>query len=436
MGIIGGGPSGTFCALALLSRASHAARQVHVTIFDRRPFTEYGPRGCNMCAGVISHSVVSNMRRLGITIPRDVVQREIEGYRLVTRVGEVHLKKPPNHKIYTAYRGRGPRWADWPRERSFDNFLLRTATGAGAEHVPELVTDVVLSPRPQIVLAKGEMREVDVVIGAFGVNSPMPRRLAGLAFGYRPPRTATACQAEIPLDADYISETFRNEITIFALGLPRVKFAALTPKEEHLTVTLIGERVRRTDLEAFLEHPFVRPLLPAGWQMPDRFCSCSPRFPISRARCPVTDNLAVVGDAHIARYFKNGLESAFWTATLAADAVLAGDRSADDLRRRYATPCRKRFGYDNACGRGLFLIHDVISRLPLVTAAHVRAARREQTAPASRQRLTRVLWQMFTGDAPYASILRNAARPGLQLELAMAVLEETARRLTGMGAVR
>jgi len=286
VGIIGGGPSGAFCALRLLTRPAESERP-RVTIFDRRPFLEYGPRGCNMCAGVISHSLVSNLRRWGVAIPPEVVQREIDGYRLVTRAGEVQLRKPAGQAIYTAYRGRGPRWADWPEERSFDGFLLRTAVAAGAEHVADLVTDVRLGARPRCVLAGGEEREFDVVIAACGVNSPMLRRLAGLGFGYRPPRTASACQAEIPLDAGYISEAFRNEITIFALGLPRVKFAALTPKEQHLTVTLIGERVRLDDLESFLEHPLVRSRLPTRWQMPSRICFCFPRFPIACAHRPL-----------------------------------------------------------------------------------------------------------------------------------------------------
>jgi len=434
IGIIGGGPSGTFCALGLLARAAETGRRAQVTIFDHRPFMEYGPRGCNMCAGVISNSLVSNLKRWGIEIPRDVVQREIEGYCLVTRAGEVYLRKPADQTIYTAYRGRGPRWADWPQERSFDGFLLRTAVAAGAEHVPEVVSDVRLGSRPRAVLASGAEREFDLVVAACGVNSPMLRRLGGLGFGYQPPRTATACQAEIPLDPDYISEIFHDEITIFALGLPRVKFAALTPKERHLTVTLIGEKVRLEDLERFLEHPRVRGLLPPGWEMPARFCFCFPRFPISGARRPVTDSLAVVGDANVARYFKNGIDSAFWTGTHAADALLAGDGSAGDLWRRYAGPCGRRFGWDNACGRVLFSLHDAISRFPPVLRAHLTAARREQADPSSRQRLIRILWHMFTGDAPYASILRDALRPSLQGELIAAALREDIRRLMGLEA--
>jgi flavin-dependent dehydrogenase len=164
--------------------------------------------------------------------------------------------------------------------------------------------------------------------------------------------------------------------------------------------------------------------------MPTRFCFCFPRFPISGAQQPVTDHLAVVGDAHISRYFKNGIDSAFWTGTRAAQAVLAGDGSTQDLWRHYAAPSRRRFGWDNRCGRILFLLNDVISRLPPVLAAHIAAARREQ-AHLSRPRLTGVLWHMFTGDAPYSSILRDALRPTLQVELIAAALHAGLQRLSG-----
>jgi flavin-dependent dehydrogenase len=428
IGIIGGGPSGTFSALALRKRAAETGQRVEVTIFDRRPFLEYGPRGCNMCAGVISNSLVSNLRRLGITIPRDVVQREIEGYRLVTRAGDVVLRKPAGQTIYSAYRGRGPRWADWPRERSFDAFLLRSAVAAGCEHIPDLVTDVHLGSAPRLTLASGDEPEFDAVIVACGVNSPMVKRLARLGFGYRPPRTATACQAEIPLDPGYIEDTFRDQITIFALGLPRIKFAALTPKEQHLTVTLIGESVRLDDLESFLDHPRVRAFLPAAWEMPLRFCFCFPRFPIGGAGHPATDRLAVVGDANIARYYKNGIDSAFWTGTRAGEAMLAGDRSRDDLYRRYVRPCRGQFAHDNGCGHLLFALNDLISRSPLVMAAHMSAARREQARPRSPQRLSQILWHMFTGDAPYARILRQVLNPWLHSELVGAALRQVTGR--------
>jgi hypothetical protein len=37
---------------------------------------------------------------------------------------------------------------------------------------------------------------------------------------------------------------------------------------------------------------------------------------------------------------------------------------------------------------------------------------REQSAPAARRHMSGVLWDLFTGSAPYREVLRNALHPG------------------------
>lgn len=420
--IIGAGPAGTVAALNLLHLARLRDRAIHVLLLDRKTFTEFGPAGCNLCAGVMSAALIRDLENLGVIIPPHVIQQKILGYELETLCGSIHLPRPPGSVIYTAYRGIGPRGLEYDEERSFDAFLLRSAIHAGAEHRNSLVTDIRRRTGAagfQILCQEGEILEADVVIGAFGINSSLGRRLQSLGTGYRPPRVVHALQAEIPLDEAFINEQYQGQIKIFNLGLPRIRFASLTPKQRHVTVSVVGRSVTRQDLDTFLEHPSVTRHFPSGWHPPARICSCQPKLPVTAARHPIAEGLVVIGDADISRYLKDGIGSAFFSAARAAEAVLEGAGSQEALRGSYYRPSRRRFRVDNWVGRFLFACNDLISRCPVMVAAFLAVTRLEQEhLPPGRRPLNEFLWGMFTGDAPYGTALSAALRPGLLARLA------------------
>jgi hypothetical protein len=209
----------------------------------------------------------------------------------------------------------------------------------------------------------------------------------------------------MPLRAEFIEKTYHGEIKIFSLALRGICFGALTPKRHHVTVTVIGRKVERAELERFLQHPSVRRHFPAGWQLPTHYCHCHPRLPVTAARNPVADRLLIIGDAYIARYLKGGIESAFYTGALAAEMILAGKVRHHELQRGYVRPCRQKYGTDNAWGRVLFAFNDLITRLRLLTRAAFWLLHREEQVlePYDRMHL-RALWHIFTGDAPYRQI--------------------------------
>ena len=433
--IIGAGPAGTVAALNLLLLARRADHPVRVLLLDRKTFTEYGPAGCNLCAGVMSAALIHDLENLGVIIPPHVIQQKILGYEMVTRGGSVFLPRPPGSVIYTAYRGIGPRGLAYDEERSFDAFLLRSAIQAGAAYRNSLVVEIQRrsgAPGFQLQCQDSETFDADVIIGAFGINSTLGRRLMSLGIGYRPPRAVSACQAEIPVDEAFINEHYQGQIKIINLGLRRIRFASLTPKQRHVTVSIIGPVVTRLDLMTFLEHPAVLRHFPPGWHCPDWFCACQPKLPVTAAAHPIADGLVVVGDADISRYLKDGIGSAFFTAARAAQAVLAGAGNRKTLSRLYYRPSRRRFRVDNWVGRVLFAGNDLISRCPVMVAAFLAVARWEQKhLPPGRRPLNEFLWGMFTGDAPYLTALRAALRPGLVARLVWQTLAATLAWLRG-----
>ncbi|MBI3084276.1 MAG: hypothetical protein HYY88_00830, partial [candidate division NC10 bacterium] len=397
--------------------------------------TQFGPAGCNLCAGVMSAALIHDLERLGVIIPPHVIQQKILGYELETRGGSLLLPRPPGSVIYTAYRGIGPRGLHYDEERSFDAFLLRSAIHAGAEYRNSLVADIQRREGAagfRIVCADGDSLDVNVVIGAFGINSTLGRCLTSLGTGYRPPRAVFACQAELPLDEAFINEHYQGQIKIFNLGMPRIRFASLTPKQRHVTVSVVGRTVTRQDLMTFLEHPAVLKHFPSGWRCPDWVCSCQPKLPVTAAAHPIAEGMVVIGDADISRYLKDGIGSAFFTAAQAAQAILEGVGGREALRKTYYRLSRRHFRMDNWVGRSLFACNDLISRCPVMVVAFLAVARWEQEhLPPGRRPLNEFLWGMFTGDAPYRTALRAVLRPGVLMGLCWETLVASVAWLRG-----
>jgi flavin-dependent dehydrogenase len=325
----------------------------------------------------------------------------------------MRVPKEAEVTLCTVFRSAGPR-GDAPDDaQSFDNLLLQAATGLGAHLVRHHVKGITRPAAPdapfRLTTTDGLTHEVDVLVGACGVNSALMAQFEGLGFGYRRPETYHVAQAELPLRPEFIDATYQDEIKIFSLALPGIRFGALTPKRHHVTATVIGKHVERVDLERFLEHSAVQAYFPPGWQVPRHFCHCHPKLPVTAARNPVADRLIMIGDAHISRYLKGGIESAFFTASLAAEMILNGTLTRRELVMGYVRPCHAKYGADNAWGRLLFALNDVISHLRPLTRAALWLLRREAQVLEPYDRLhVHTLWHIFTGDAPYRQIALEA----------------------------
>jgi flavin-dependent dehydrogenase len=430
--IIGAGPAGSLCAYFLRRMAKETGREFQVTLFDYKDFGLSGPRGCNMCAGVISGNLSRHLEAAEIHLPEEIIQSHIAGYRIITQAGEASLFPPAGAgRIVSVFRGNGPKFSATVGNVSFDDFLLENTRALGVEVIEEAVRGISLPGRGEgpAVITYGHREaqrrlEADVVVGAFGLSGNMPSLLKDLGIGYEPPESLRACQAEAWVGSDHISRVGKEHILVFSLGLPRMSFAALTPKKEHFTVTLVGQRpVQIPDLVAFLGHPRVREFLPKDWEPPEELCHCHPLVAVKGARAPFTDRLVVIGDASYSRYFKNGLESAFHTALFAAQTMVNYGISEKAFRRHYYPLCRREIIRDNAYGKLLFSLHARVAASTAVAQAQMDLF---HGGSPSAQAFQRAAWDLFTGEKPYRTIARELARPQVMLRL----LGLTAKRLT------
>ena len=74
----------------------------------------------------------------------------------------------------------------------------------------------------------------------------------------------------------------------------------------------------KAQLNTFMNQPKIQKMIPEGWDDSKKRCICFPNIPVNHARHPYTNRLVIIGDAGISRTYKNGIDSAFTTAQLAA----------------------------------------------------------------------------------------------------------------------
>jgi len=412
VGVIGGGPAGSFFGYFLLDMAERVGIELDVEILEPRDFSVPGAQSCNMCGGIVSESLVQALAAEGINLPPSVVERGIDSYVLHMREGSVRIETPLLEKrIAAVHRGAGPRGAqDW-RWQSFDGFLLDRVLSRGAKLVRERVEDVRWHEgRPSVVGAGREPRAYDLLAVAAGVNTSILDKLGALSHSYRPPRTTKTYICEIHLGVDGVHELFGSAMHVFLLDLPRLEFAALIPKGEHVTLCLLGERIDGDLVRAFLASPEVRGCLPPGWSAPKDLCRCAPHMNVGPARRPYADRVVFVGDSGVARLYKDGIGSAYRTAKAAAVTAVFDGISGDAFGRRFARSCRA-IRADNAIGRLVFAIAGRQRSQRSACRGILRMAAAEQRLSGNARRMSMVLWDVFTGSAPYREVFVRTLHP-------------------------
>ncbi len=393
--IVGGGPAGSFMALHLLNFAAIADLCLDVAIFEARDFSRPGPGGCNKCAGILSSTLMNNLASLGIHLPAEIIQSEIDSYVLHLRGSELLIPRPnPQHHIISVYRGGGPRLGGPPFPRSLDARLLDLAQARGAILHRERVTNIRAGSFPTVVTRRQEF-EADLVVVATGVNSRAP---LDIAWGYQPPCTEVMAQDEIPLP-----EGFSNsQVHIFFEPPSGLVFGGVIPKGRYANISLLGHKLPPTAITEFLEGHHLSTLLSDS---DSPLCGCRPRVAVTPAAGYYADHMVVVGDAAVTRLYKDGLGAAFITAQAAAQTAIQRGIGWRDFAEDYQPVCRK-IASDNAYGRLLFKLAWFTRRSPALASAWHRAVLREGDLPLESQTLRRLLWDLFTGDESYQQVFR------------------------------
>jgi flavin-dependent dehydrogenase len=390
--IIGGGPGGSACALALHRLSKQSGCNIRITVLEGKQFS--GERNYNQCAGVLSPPLPSLLEdHLDVGFPKHLCQVEIDGYVLHSDGEHIALKGDEE----TSYA---------VRRVQFDAYMLDQVLQRGIEVIPSRAEDIEFHADHVVVYADSTSLEAEVVVGAFGLDEGSAS-IFTRATSYQPPQSLASVVTKYNPGADCM-DSFGAQIHAFLPRNSRIEFGAITPKCDHLTINIAGLSVDAPLMRMFLEEPALRKSLPN----PDRLGSCDDegmclfkgRFPRSIARGYYGDRYVMVGDAAgLVRAFKGkGATTAVLTGIRAAESIMRHGISAKAFHDHYRT-ANKDIIQDLPYGRGMRLFTISLSRFGLFDVV-IRAAAQTPT-------LQSALFDAVSGHGQYKDILRNSLHP-------------------------
>ena len=231
----------------------------------------------------------------------------------------------------------------------------------------------------------GARKEFDFLVGAFGVNSSISRMFR---IGYVPPPTWHTVQAEIPASNEFIVERLRNRIHIVPGRGKGIRFLAITPKDDFLTLTGSGEHVKIADLEnERIRNVALASLLPQDAKV---VCHCHPQVPVGVALQPIRAD-GDHRDAFI--HLKNGINSTTPRAAAGDDrnGISSGPLGALSIALQL-------FRYDNVWNRLLLASMSVLRKPSFGCVPRVVNSGRRNMAQAHS--LVGVCGDLLTGKSP------------------------------------
>lgn len=312
--IIGGGPAGTSCAIALKNETQRQGIDIKIVLYEGKDFDYL----YNQCVGVLSPPFNSLLKyELGIDLPSSLIKKKISGYCLHGDSQSITLtSEDENEPTYVV------------RRIEFDNFMLEYAKSIGIEvrRARTTYVEFVRKGEKDELRIFGEMgyQIADVVVGAFGLDEAMLgvfEKTTPVESRYRRPKKYLRSYiTKIFTDNEFIDNSLGNTIYAFIPSkIPSIEFGAVTPKDDYIMVNIAGKNVTSPDMDAFLRLLPVKRLLPetADFDTLDFF---EGMFPTSPAKNPYGDRFVFVGDATgWMRPFKGkGINTALITGVTAA----------------------------------------------------------------------------------------------------------------------
>ena len=417
IGVVGGGPSGSFFSYFALEMAERFDMDINIEIIEAKDFDCSGPAGCNHCGGIVSESLIQLLSAEGIVLPSNIVKQGIESYTLHLEQGSTVITAPFNEqRIAAMFRGAGPKDCKLDSTCSFDNHLLSLCESKGAKAVYDRVVDArLLEDRIQLKLKSGEEKEYQLVVGAVGLNKKTFSLFHELCPNFITPKSTKTYIAEISLPEKQIAEYFGDSMHVFLLDLPNIKFGALIPKLDYVTLVLLGSNVDKDIVQGFIDADAVKNCFPPDVDLAAAIhCQCYPFINVRGAKLAHADRVVLIGDSSTSKLYKNGIGAAYITAKAAANTAIFHGISENHFKKYFQPACRK-LQRDNRLGRFIFAITTIIQKSAVLKKAMLRIVIKEQKMKRSRRLMSSMLWDTFTGSAPYNTIFYRFLHPRVML---------------------
>lgn len=390
--ILGGGPAGTACGLALIQLAARQNRPIKVSLVESKRFI--GEQHYNQCVGVLSPPLFELMEReLRLPFPDQLQSTLVTGYTLHgfrERIS-IDVEEAPSKAI---------------RRVQYDGFMLEAAKERGVEVFHARAIDLEFHADSVIVYTDSAPLEGDVVVGAFGLDEGSAS-IFSRHTKYRPPKALDSVVTKFHPGPKAMN-LFGSHIHAFLPKHPHIEFGGITPKRNHLTINIAGRFVDAPLMDKFLANANVRHALPnlesARRSNPGDLRYFRGRFPYSLAHQYFGDRYVMIGDsAGLVRSFKGkGVTTALQTGIRAAKTILSAGVSEAAFSGHYRQANEDIIG-DLPYGRAMRLVVIAMSRTGVIDAVF-RAAHKEP-------RLKRALFGAVSGHVPYRKVWADSLAP-------------------------
>lgn len=425
--VIGGGPAGSFFTYFALDFAERMGLDIDIDVYEAKDFTCAGPKGCNNCGGIVSESLIQSLATEGIVLPSSVIQRGIESYTLHLEQGSTVIETPFNEqRIASMFRGFGPIGSSDNELESFDNFLLNLCQQRGARVIKERISEAIRTADGVTLKTKNENKaRYDLVVGAVGLNSRTLDLFKSICPSFEPPETTKTYISEFQMDQELIDKHFGNSMHVFLLNLPNIKFGALIPKVNYVTLVLLGNDINMEIASSFINSDPVQKLFPPGIKLADITpCKCFPKINIKGAKLAYDDRVVLVGDSASSKLYKNGVGAAYITGKAAANTALFNGISSSAFKKYYQPVCSE-LDSDNKLGKFIFSVTGIIQKSVFLKSALLSMVISEQGKKSYKRRMSSVLWDTFTGSAAYKDIFLRCLNPLLLFSLIWNIIKST-----------
>ena len=398
--IVGAGPGGSACAIALLSEARRVGRKINVVLFEHKKFSEH--RHYNQCIGVLSPPFEDILKNeLDLTLPENLVLNNMEGYRLHSDLLSLDLIGAESGRSVSVRRSK------------FDAFMLEEAQKAGAQVVHNRVTSIEINHDGVLVYSEGDNFKCAVVVGAFGLDDGTCS-IFEQGTPYRQPDFLNTVITRLYPGKEFIS-SMDSTIHAFLLSHPGLEFGAVTPKGEHISINIAGRKVSSHIMMEFLRSAPVQRFLPPHQRREKPLNYFKGKFPIAPARNLFGDRYVTIGDAAgLMRPFKGkGINSAILTGVYSARSIMGHGVSKQAFAENFYRECSE-LTEDLPYGRVVRLLTNLATSLKFMD--HMIAV------AAERPDFMKAMFGSVSGHDPYKKIIMETASLSLAFTFAQKIL--------------
>ncbi len=400
--VVGGGPGGAACAIALKREAHKLGKDIRVVVMEHKRFHEY--RTYNQCIGVLSPPLEDILKEhLGFGFPDELIFKEIKSYRIRSDLLSLDLDGLDDGKSYAVSRSK------------FDAFMLEEARKVGAVIIHNRVTGLEISDEDVLVYSEGENCKAAAVVGAFGMDEGTGS-VFEKATPYRQPDYLSTIITHIYPGEEFLKQ-IGPTIQAFMLSQKGLEFGAVTPKFDHLSINIAGRRVSSKIMLEFLRSEPVQRFLPPHKRRETPLNYFQGKFPIAPAEGLFGDRYVTIGDAAgLMRPFKGkGINSACLTGIYAARSITNHGVSREAFKNNFYEDCSE-LTRDLPYGRAVRLFTNLCT--------HFRFMDHLLSIAAEDPVFMNCLFNSVSGHKSYKQIIRETA----SLSLALRLLGEFCKR--------